>query len=125
MKGESLQHVCISFSEEVPRKSDFLYGLPMSKLPSSSGNEFESAPLSAADRIRLVYGFISSTPEDRGLGIIPGRKEWDLVESLLVLHDHNFNDQWIRLWTRHRIANVELEKIRDQVCLAYTPHAYS
>ncbi|KAG2126233.1 calcium-activated chloride channel-domain-containing protein [Suillus clintonianus] len=94
------------------RNSDFLYGLPMSKMPST--NEYESAPLSTADRIRLVHGFISSTPEDRGLGIIPGRKEWDLVESVMVLHDHDFNDHWIRLWTRHRIANVELEKIRDQ-----------
>jgi hypothetical protein len=62
----------------------------------------------------LIHGFISSTPEDGGLGIIPGRKEWDLVESVMALHDHDFNDHWIRLWTRHRIASVELEKIRDQ-----------
>ncbi|KAG2053751.1 DUF590-domain-containing protein [Suillus hirtellus] len=94
------------------RHSDFLYGLPMSKLPSTS--DFESAPLSPADRIRLIHGFISSTPEDGGLGIIPGRKEWDLVESVMALHDHDFNDHWIRLWTRHRIASMELEKIRDQ-----------
>lgn len=94
------------------RNSDFLYGLPMSKMPSA--NDFESAPLSPADRVRLIHGFISSTPEDGGLGIIPGRKEWDLVESVMALHDHDFNDHWIRLWTRHRIASVELEKIRDQ-----------
>lgn len=94
------------------RHSDFLYGLPMSKLPST--NDFESAPLSPADRIRLIHGFISSTPEDGGLGIIPGRKEWDLVESVMALHDHDFNDHWIHLWTHHRIASVELEKIRDQ-----------
>ncbi|KAG1720303.1 calcium-activated chloride channel-domain-containing protein, partial [Suillus lakei] len=48
------------------------------------------------------------------LFIVNGRKEWDLVESVMVLHDHDFNDHWIRLWTRHRIASVELEKIRDQ-----------
>ncbi|KAG2153495.1 calcium-activated chloride channel-domain-containing protein [Suillus bovinus] len=94
------------------RHSDFLYGLPMSKLPST--NDFESAPLSPADRIRLIHGFISSTPEDGGLGIIPGRKEWNLVESVMALHDHDFNDHWIHLWTRHRIESVELEKIRDQ-----------
>jgi hypothetical protein len=62
----------------------------------------------------LIHGFISSTPEDGGLGIIPGRKEWGLVESVMALHDHDFNDDWIHLWTRHRIATVELEKIRDQ-----------
>lgn len=89
----------------------------MSKLPSA--NDFESGPLSPADRIRLIHGFISSTPEDGGLGIIPGRKEWGLVESVMALHDHDFNDDWIHLWTRHRIATVELEKIRDQVCLFF------
>ncbi|KAG2065926.1 DUF590-domain-containing protein [Suillus decipiens] len=94
------------------RYSDFLYGLPMSKLPSI--DDFESGPLSPADRIRLIHGFISSTPEDGGLGIISGRKEWDLVESVMALHDHDFNDDWIHLWTHHRIASVELEKIRDQ-----------
>ncbi|KAH7881842.1 calcium-activated chloride channel-domain-containing protein [Phlebopus sp. FC_14] len=95
------------------RHSDFLYGLPMSTLPTSETN-LDSAPLSPADRIRLVHEYITSTPQDGGLGIIPGCKEWDLVQSAMVLHDHAFNEGWIRLWTRHRIASVQLEKIRDQ-----------
>ena len=96
------------------RYSDFLYGLPMSKLPSAEA-DLDSAPLSSADRVRLVHAYITSTPHDGGLGIIPGCKEWDLVQSVMALHNHEFNDQWIRLWTRHRIASVELEKVRDQV----------
>ncbi|KIJ59796.1 hypothetical protein HYDPIDRAFT_118162 [Hydnomerulius pinastri MD-312] len=95
------------------RHSDFLYGLPMSKLPSAE-TDLDTAPLSTADRIRLVHAYITSTPQDGGLGIIPECKEWDLVSSVMVLHDHEFNDHWIRLWTRHRIASVQLEKIRDQ-----------
>lgn len=114
MNGESHKELTLHHLIHA-RNSDFLYGLPMSNMPSA--NDFESAPLSPADRVRLIHGFISSTPEDGGLGIIPGRKEWDLVESVMALHDHDFNDHWIRLWTRHRIASVELEKIRDQVCL--------
>ena len=86
----------------------------MSRLPSAEA-DLDSAPLSSADRVRLVHTYLTSTPLDGGLGIIPGCKEWDLVQSVMVLHNHEFNDQWIRLWTRHRIASVELEKVRDQV----------
>ncbi|KAF9224572.1 DUF590-domain-containing protein [Gyrodon lividus] len=95
------------------RHSDFLYGLPMSKVEFAPP-DVNSAPLSPADRIRLVHAYITSTPQDGGLGIIPECKEWDLVQSVMVLHNHEFNEQWIRLWTRHRIASVQLEKVRDQ-----------
>ncbi|KAL4067152.1 calcium-activated chloride channel-domain-containing protein [Scleroderma yunnanense] len=95
------------------RYSDFLYGLPMSKLPSTD-TDLDTAPLSPADRIRLVHAYITSTPQDGGLGIVPGCNEWDLVQSVMALHDHDFNEHWIRLWTRHRIASVQLDKIRDQ-----------
>ncbi|KAF8120707.1 calcium-activated chloride channel-domain-containing protein [Boletus edulis] len=95
------------------RYSDFLYGLPMSKLPSAEA-DLDSAPLSSADRVRLVHAYITSTPQDGGLGIITGCKEWDRVQSVMALHNHEFNEQWIRLWTRRRIASVELEKVRDQ-----------
>lgn len=90
----------------------------MSKLPSAEA-DFDSAPLSSADRVRLVHAYLTSTPHDGGLGIIPGCREWNLVQSVMALHDHEFNDQWIRMWTRHRIASMELEKVRDQVCVPY------
>jgi len=88
----------------------------MSKLPSAD-TDLDATPLSPADRIRLVHAYITSTPQDGGLGIVPGCNEWDLVQSVMALHDHDFNEHWIRLWTRHRIASVQLEKIRDQVYL--------
>jgi anoctamin-10 len=52
---------------------------------------------------------------DGGIGIIPGSKEWDRVDSVLGLHDHKFNEMWIRSWTTKRTAYFELEKIREQV----------
>lgn len=48
---------------------------------------------------------------------MPGSKDWDLVESLMALHDREFNDRWIRSWTTRQMASVKLEKIREQVCL--------
>lgn len=71
-------------------------------------------PLSPADRLRLVHSYISSSPTDGGLGISPDAPEWDLVESLFLLHDREFNERWIRAWTPRYIASVQLERIRDQ-----------
>lgn len=75
----------------------------------------DTEPLSPADRVRLVHGYITSSQVDGGLGIIPECEEWCLVQSVMALHDHDFNEHWLRSWTRHRIASVELGKIRDQV----------
>ena len=66
-----------------------------------------------------MYEFITSTAHDGGLGIVPGSSEWPRVESVLALHDHHFNDMWMRSWTRRQIgfgiSGGELDKIREQV----------
>lgn len=51
---------------------------------------------------------------DGGLGIIPGSSEWDRVDSVLGLHNREFNEDWIRLWTTRQITSVKVEKIREQ-----------
>jgi hypothetical protein len=55
---------------------------------------------------------------DGGLGIIPGSSEWDRVDSVLGLHNREFNEDWIRLWTTRQITSVKVEKIREQVDLS-------
>lgn len=79
----------------------------------------QPASLAPADRIRLIYEFITSTTSDGGLGIVPGSKDWTRVESITALHDQEFNDMWLRSWTRRQlgfgIGVVELDKIKDQV----------
>lgn len=41
----------------------------------------------------------------------------------MAIHDHEFNDMWIRSWTRRQvgfgIGAIELDKIKDQVCAIY------
>ncbi|KDQ51062.1 hypothetical protein JAAARDRAFT_185547 [Jaapia argillacea MUCL 33604] len=95
------------------RYSDFLSGLPLTNVRSIAG-ELDSPDLCTADRLRIVHAFITSTIADGGLGIMPGSTEWDRVESVMVLHDHNFNERWIRAWTTHQVGAVQLDKIRDQ-----------
>ncbi|KDQ51061.1 hypothetical protein JAAARDRAFT_62804 [Jaapia argillacea MUCL 33604] len=95
------------------RYSDFLSGLPLTNVRSIAG-ELDSPDLCVAHRLRIVYAFLTSTVADGGLGITPGSAEWNRVESLMVLHDHEFNSRWIRTWSTHQVNAVELDKIREQ-----------
>ncbi|KAG6849673.1 hypothetical protein H0H93_006389 [Arthromyces matolae] len=118
-RGESLGHllVFVSCSDDHvqslmkrERQSDFMSGLPIQPL----GSGFENGSLSPGERIRLVYDYVTSLSSDGGLGVVPGSSEWDLVESVMALHDRKFNDTWVRSWKPRQIASVQLEKIRDQ-----------
>jgi anoctamin-10 len=94
------------------RHSDFIHGLPTSSIPTATT---EIHTLSPADRLRLVHVYVSSIPEDGGLGIVPGSAEWTLVESVMTLHDVEFNDTWVRSWTLSQIASVQVDKIRENL----------
>ncbi|KAF8195000.1 calcium-activated chloride channel-domain-containing protein [Pholiota molesta] len=115
-RGESLGHLLVFVvcpQEHVrelvkrERHSDFLSGLPVTPVTNP-------IPLSPADRLRLVHSYISSSPTDGGLGISSDAPEWDLVESIFLLHDREFNERWIRAWTPRHIASIQLDRIRDQ-----------
>ncbi|KAF5362451.1 hypothetical protein D9756_002731 [Leucocoprinus leucothites] len=118
-RGESLGQLLVFVScpqthlEHLVRKerhADFLSGLPITPATRDSA----IGPLSPADRIRLVHGYIASTPTDGGLGISPGSSEWDLVESITPLHDRSFNETWVRSWKPRQIGSVQLSRIREQ-----------
>ncbi|THG98283.1 hypothetical protein EW026_g3880 [Hermanssonia centrifuga] len=95
------------------RHSDFLSGLPTNH--SLAADDLDSTPLSPADRIRMVHAYITSTPADGGIGIAPGSEQWNRVESIMALHDHLFNDTWIRAWTQRQLGiNVRIDKIKEQ-----------
>ncbi|KAI0675957.1 DUF590-domain-containing protein [Trametes maxima] len=94
------------------RYSDFLCGLPTTN-PTGT-RDLNEEPLSAADRLRLVHTYVTSTPADGGLGVAPGSSSWDRVESVMVLHDHTFNEAWIRAWTTRQLGFVKFNKIREQ-----------
>ena len=102
------------------RHSDFLRGLPTSSIATLSAEALsDPSTLSPADRVRLIHDYITSPIADGGLGIVPESKDWGRVEGLIALHDNEFNDMWIRNWTRKQIGfgigTVELDKIKEQV----------
>ncbi|KII87096.1 hypothetical protein PLICRDRAFT_176887 [Plicaturopsis crispa FD-325 SS-3] len=95
------------------RHSDFIYGLPTSILPTATA-DFDSTSVTPAERIRLVHTYITAAATEGGLGVSPGTKEWDLVESIIPLHDKQFNETWIKSWTRKQLYDVQVDTIRDQ-----------
>jgi hypothetical protein len=48
--------------------------------------------LNEAERLRLVYDIITNPPAEGGADIKPGSDKFELVESLLPLHDRVYND---------------------------------
>ncbi|KDQ06303.1 hypothetical protein BOTBODRAFT_121703 [Botryobasidium botryosum FD-172 SS1] len=98
---------------EAERRSDFLHGLSAINPPT-----LDSAPLSPARRLRLVYSYLTSAPKDGGLGVLPGANGWHRVESVMALHDKKFNHHWIASWTRNKlgfgVGMAELDKVKEQ-----------
>ncbi|KAH9026397.1 DUF590-domain-containing protein [Lactarius pseudohatsudake] len=91
------------------RHSDFLHGLS-TPVPASP-----AAPR-ASERLRLVYSYVTATPSDGGLGIHPEHDSWSRIESIMILHDPDFNDRWIRSLTTSTstIGHGRLDEIRTQ-----------
>ncbi|KEP50066.1 response to osmotic stress-like protein [Rhizoctonia solani 123E] len=101
---------------EHERRTDFVYGVARAKVPSltSTGNPDAVTP---AERIRLVYAYISSPKADSGLGVAPGSPHWTRIQSIMALQDRDFNRAWLSNWTRKQVGFSipisELDKIRD------------
>ncbi|KAK7031750.1 calcium-activated chloride channel-domain-containing protein [Favolaschia claudopus] len=117
-RGESLGHLLLFVScppnhvqnlIKRERHSDFLSGLPTTPVKRE-----QDQPLAPADRIRLVHAFVTSMPVDGGLGISPDSPDWDLVESVMTLHDREFNEKWIHAWTTSRFVSVKQGHLREQ-----------
>lgn len=83
----------------------------MANLASISAGE----ELTPANRIRLVHSYITGTPQDGGIAVVPGAKEWSRVTSIMALHDPEFNETWIRSWTLHGMRSLNLDTVKDQV----------
>ncbi|KAB5593947.1 hypothetical protein CTheo_2673 [Ceratobasidium theobromae] len=77
---------------EHERKRDFVYGVTYDAPPT----------ISPAERIRLVHAYLTSPTLDNGLGIAPNT--WPHIQSILVLHDRDFNHAWVSDWTRKQLG---------------------
>ncbi|KAK9458777.1 calcium-activated chloride channel-domain-containing protein [Lipomyces oligophaga] len=72
------------------------------------------ASFSVAERLRLVYSRLMDPPAEHGLGITPGKGDWIYVTSVFASHDPEFDNAWVRRWSRKYIlGEEELELMRD------------
>ncbi|KAG0281621.1 hypothetical protein BGZ95_001475 [Linnemannia exigua] len=68
--------------------------------------------LTEADRIRLIHDLVTGQPSEGGAGIYPTDNEY--VESILPLHDKQFNKTWLRTWSMKWLVNqADFTEIRD------------
>ncbi|KAI8375588.1 calcium-activated chloride channel-domain-containing protein [Choanephora cucurbitarum] len=95
------------------RVRDFLLGVRVDGL----GDENELVDqafhdLTEAERLRLVYEIITQPKSEGGCGI--SSQAEDYVESIMPLHDDDFNKAWYKSWsTKWLISDADLLKIRD------------
>jgi hypothetical protein len=107
-----------SLTHHLDSHSDFLHGLST----SASNINQDPTTLKPAERLRLVYTYVTATPSDGGLGIHPDNDVWSRIESIMALHDPEYNDVWIRsVTTLASVTNFghdQLDTIRTQVCFS-------
>ncbi|KAF9932960.1 hypothetical protein FBU30_006946 [Linnemannia zychae] len=68
--------------------------------------------LTEGDRIRLIHDLITGQPSEGGAGIYPTDNEY--VDSILPLHDTEFNKTWLKTWSMKWLVNqADFTEIRD------------
>jgi anoctamin-10 len=94
---------------------DWLHGVRAGAPDKETQNDLSSEPCTEAERLRLVYLLITNPVKDGGAGITPKSGDWEQVESIFALHNHEFNKTWIREWsTTYSISITQLTSIRNQ-----------
>ena len=97
------------------RHSDFVFGVTTSALPDAA-HALDLSSLTPAERLRLVYTYVTATAADGGLGIAPDAPGWSRIESIMALHDPEFNETWIKSLSKTRsIRWQHLDTIRSEV----------
>jgi hypothetical protein len=59
----------------------------------------ESATITPATRLRLLYELLTSPGVQHGLGITPGEGTWSRVKGVVALHDEDQDEAWVHRWT--------------------------
>lgn len=76
----------------------------------------EGEPLYEAERLRLIYQLITNPVSEGGAGITPKKGEWENIESIFALHDHQYNKEWIKRWsTQYLLKPEDLDEIRNRL----------
>ncbi|KAI0817337.1 calcium-activated chloride channel-domain-containing protein [Xylaria sp. FL0064] len=97
------------------RVQDWLFSVRASAPEKDITKAFENEPITEAERLRLVYLLITKPKDEGGAGITPKVGKWKQVISIFPLHDHAFNNSWIKEWSmKYTLNDADLDRIRDK-----------
>ncbi|KAI9717348.1 MAG: hypothetical protein M1828_007236 [Chrysothrix sp. TS-e1954] len=97
------------------RVKDWLHGIRTSAPDKEAEQTGAKQNLFPAERLRIVYQLINNPVDEGGAGITPKHGEWENVESIFALHDHEYNKAWLKKWSTSKMLKVEdLDDIRDR-----------
>jgi anoctamin-10 len=97
------------------RMKDWLYGVRTAAPDKEIHLTLDGEPMCDAERLRIVYQLITNPVEEGGAGITPKEGEWENVESIFSLHDHEYNRGWMKRWaTTYTLKIEDLDEIRDR-----------
>ncbi|KAB8339152.1 hypothetical protein FH972_022088 [Carpinus fangiana] len=97
------------------RVKDWLHGVRASQPEKEQEHSAEGSQLYPAERLRIVYQLITNPQDEGGAGITSQHGEWSNVQNIFALHDHAFNNAWLKKWARKYTLSIDdLDEIRDR-----------
>ena len=97
------------------RLQDWLYGVRPAAPDEDLSKHFEEEPVTEAERLRLLYRLITKPKDEGGAGIIPKSSTWKHVQSIFPLHNHAFNQAWLKEWSKkYLLDDNDISQIRNK-----------
>jgi hypothetical protein len=95
---------------------DWIHGVRAAAPPKETREALKAEPLYEAERLRIIYQLITNAVEEGGAGITPKEGEWENVESVFALHDHEYNKDWMKKWSSSwTLSTEDLDDIRNRL----------
>nr|POF04120.1 uncharacterized protein CFP56_21875 [Quercus suber] len=114
VRADSDEHMFGQIYRE--RARDFIHGVRSHEPSKEMSAALQKDPLTAAERLRVIYQLMTAPESEGGAGITPKKGEWENVENIFALHDHVYNKEWIKRWsTRWLLQPQDLDDIRDRL----------
>lgn len=107
-----------SFGDVVYRSRirDWLHGVRQIQPVKEAVGTLTEAPLTEAERLRIVHDMITAQRIDGGAGITPNYGEWKNVEAIFPLHNHDRNKRWLAEWSKKTFLTPDdLDELRNAV----------
>lgn len=95
---------------------DWVHGVRSAAPEKETRVSLEAEPMYESERLRIIYQLITNPESEGGAGITPKEGEWKNVESLFPLHDHQYNNEWLKKWSKQwMLLPEDIDEIRERL----------